>query len=333
VKFLLIRLRRTGDIVLTTPAVAALRNAYPQAYLTYVVEEPFARLVQGHPHIDKVAVLSPRAGRRELLGLVRRVRGERCDAVLDFHGGPRASLLTLLSGARTRVGYAVKYRRFIYNRQVPRAYEGGPVHSAVNHLNLVKALGVDVGEPPPLSLPDPTPEERGHVDGLLRDAGPGKQVILHIAAGNRFRDWGAGNFARLSVLLESLPGVRVVLAGGAGDLEAEKEVRKLAGRAFPSLVGRLNLIELREAVRRAALFVGPDSGPMHIAASTPTPIAAVFGPTLPAVFAPWKARAVILQSDLDCRPCRQRKCATGDFRCLSDVTPERVFEACKRFLH
>lgn len=330
-KFLLIRLRRTGDIVLTTPAVAALKAAYPRAFITYVVEEPFARLVRGHPHIDRVSVLSPRAGRRELLALIRDARKANYDAVLDFHGGPRASLLALLSGARTRVGYAVKYRRFIYNRRVPRAYEGGPVHSAVNHLNLVKALGVEPGEPP-LVLPDPSPEEKERVAGLLRETGPWKTVVLHIAAGNRFRDWGTANFARLAVLLESLPEVRIVLAGGVGDLEAEKEVRKLAGRALPSLVGRLNLIELREAIGRAALFIGPDSGPMHIAASTPTPIAAVFGPTLPVHFAPWKARAVILQTGLDCRPCRQRKCVTGDYRCLSSVTPEQVFEACRPYL-
>jgi len=331
-KILLIRLRRTGDIILTTPAVAALRAAFPKAFLTYIVEGPFARLVRGHPHLDKVIVLSPKAGRREFLAVVREIRREKFDAVLDFHGGPKASLFTLLSGARTRVGYEVKYRRLIYNRRVPRAYAEGPVHSAANHLNLVKALGADVRKAPPLSLPEATAKERKNVDRLMKEAGRGKKVVLHIGAGNRFRDWGVENIVRLIGLISGLRGVRVVLAGGRDDREAEKEIQIRAGGRVPSLVGRVNLIELREAIRRSVLFVGPDSGPMHIAASTSTPIVAVFGPTLPAHFAPWQARAVIVESDLECRPCRQKKCVTGDYRCLRTVTPEQVFKACRRFL-
>ncbi|OGD25852.1 MAG: hypothetical protein A2Y56_08120 [Candidatus Aminicenantes bacterium RBG_13_63_10] len=317
---------------MTTPAVSALRAAFPDSSLAYVVEEPFARLVQGHPDLEKIYVLGRKGGKKEFLSLVRDIRAEKYDATLDFHGGPRASLLTLLSGSRLRVGYAVKYRRYFYNRRVPRAYGQGPVHSAANHLNLVKALGVNVREDPPLVLPGALPEEREHVDRLLKQAGPGRRVILHISAGNKFRDWGVENSVRLVGLLDRLPGVLVILAGGRDDLEAERIIRERAGRDIPSLVGRLNFIELREAVRRADLFVGPDSGPMHIAASTSTPIVAIFGPTLPAHFAPWKARAVILQKDLDCRPCRQRRCVTEDFRCLSTITPEEVFEACRPFL-
>lgn len=332
-KILLIRLRRTGDIVLTTPAVAALRTACPGACLTYVAEEPYARLVRGHPDLDGALVLDRTSGRRGFFDLIREIRRGKYDAVLDFHGGPKASLLTLLSGARTRVGYAVKYRRFIYNRRVPRARAEGPIHSAANHLNLVKALGVDVLLAPPLSLPEATAAEKRNVDRLMKEAGRGKKVVLHIGAGNRFRDWGVENIVRLIGLIDGLSGVRVVLAGGPEDGKAEEEIRGRAARPLPSLVGKVNLIELRECIGRSDLFVGPDSGPMHIAASTPTPIVAVFGPTLPAHFAPWQARAVIVESDLECRPCRQRTCVTGDYRCLSAVTPEQVFDACKRFLH
>ncbi|MBN2199283.1 MAG: glycosyltransferase family 9 protein [Candidatus Aminicenantes bacterium] len=317
---------------MTTPAVAALKAAFPDSSLTYVVEKPFARLVQGHPHIDHVIVLDPKPRRREFPALIRKIRREKFDAVLDFHGGPKASLLAFLSGARIRVGYAVKYRRFIYNRRIPRAYAEGPVHSALNHLNLVKALGAQVPKDPPLTLPEATAAEKKNVQRLMRETGRGKRVVLHIGAGNRFRDWGVENISRFIGLIGGLRGVRIVLVGGREDREAEEEIQRRSGGRVSSFVGRVNLIELREVIRRAALFIGPDSGPMHIAASTPTPIVAVFGPTLPAHFAPWKARAVIVQKDLDCRPCRQRKCVTGDYRCLRDITPEQVFKACRRFL-
>jgi ADP-heptose:LPS heptosyltransferase len=329
-KFLLLRFRRTGDIILTTPAVSALKAAFPDSALTYVVEKPYARLVEGHPALDRIIVLERKMGRREFFRLLREIRGEKYDVVLDFHGGPRASLLTLFSGAKTKIGYRVKYRRFIYNRRIPRASASGPVHSAANHLNLVKALGVRIQYPPPLALPDPLPDEKDRVNMLL--AGSGRNVILHIGAGNRFRDWGVQNIVGLLRLFEPRPGLRIVLAGGQDDLPAETEIRTLYGRPIPSLVGQLNLIELREAIRQSALFVGPDSGPMHIAASTATPIVAYFGPTLPAHFAPWQAEATLLEKDFGCRPCRQRRCLYKDFRCLKTITPQEVFSACRKYL-
>jgi ADP-heptose:LPS heptosyltransferase len=82
----------------------------------------------------------------------------------------------------------------------------------------------------------------------------------------------------------------------------------------------------------AALFVGPDSGPMHIASTTDTPIVAYFGPTLPTHFAPWKAKARLLETDQECRPCRQRECPHGDIRCLRDITVDDVIEVVKRVI-
>jgi ADP-heptose:LPS heptosyltransferase len=330
-KFLLLRLRRTGDIVLTTPAVSALRAAFPASELTYVVEEPYARLVQGHPCLDKVIVLEPKMGWRAFWRLIRKIRREKYDVILDFHSGPRSSILTLFSGAKTKVGYEVKYRRFIYGTRVPRASSQGPVHSAANHLNLVKALGVAIPEPPPLLLPKARPEEADRTEKLL--AGSGRAVILHIGAGNEFRNWGVQNIAELLGLFDSRPDIRVYLAGGPDDLPAEAEIRELHSRPVRSLVGQLNLIELREAISRAALFIGPDSGPMHIAASTQTPIVAYFGPTLPVHFAPWKSRVTVLEKRLECRPCHQRRCLYKDFRCLKTITPQEVFSACREYIH
>jgi ADP-heptose:LPS heptosyltransferase len=97
-------------------------------------------------------------------------------------------------------------------------------------------------------------------------------------------------------------------------------------------VAELNLIELLELLGRAALFVGPDSGPMHIAAAAGTPIVAFFGPTLPENFGPWQAKATLIARDLACRPCKQRRCLTDDFRCLRSIRPEEVYEACLPYL-
>jgi heptosyltransferase-1 len=170
----------------------------------------------------------------------------------------------------------------------------------------------------------------------------GRFVVLHIGAGNAYRDWGGENHAELLRLLGRKPGLKFALIGGPGDINRQDSVIERAVRApggldpfrIAGLAGRLNLIETKELIARAALFAGPDSGPMHIASATRTPIVALFGPTDPAHFAPWRTenRLTILQKDLDCRPCRQRGCVTNDYRCLMGITPAEAAAACEKRL-
>jgi lipopolysaccharide heptosyltransferase II len=334
-KILLIRLRRIGDIVMTTPAVAALKRALPRSLLSYVVEEPFRRLVEGNPDLDEVLVVPPHQGFISFLRFIRRLRRERYDLAIDFHGGPRASRITWLSRAKTKAGYELKHKGFFYDVRVPRSREGTPVHSVVNHLNLLRAVGIAIEEPrPPLFLPPARQEEADRIEGFWTDHGlPGaKVVVLHIGAGNEFRDWGASNLAALADRLAVLQDVRVILVGATQDMSRAENIRKTRPKKILSLAGKINLIELREVIARAALFAGPDSGPMHIAATTRAPIVALFGPTLPANFAPWKAEATLIEKPMDCRPCKQRRCLTEDFRCLRSITIDEVFTACTRLL-
>jgi heptosyltransferase-1 len=233
-----------------------------------------------------------------------------------------------------KAGYKLKYKNFIYDIRLPRGRKDGYIHSVENHLNLVKALGIAVSELSPLELPSARPEEKKRIDAYWRenDLAGKKAVVLHIGAGNAFRDWGADNLAALSDLLAGRSGVKVILVGSAGDKPREKEILGTIRRPVLSLVAELNLIELRELLGQAALFVGPDSGPMHIAAAAGTPIVALFGPTLPENFGPWQAEATLIARDLDCRPCRQRRCITDDFRCLRSIRPEEVYDACLVYL-
>jgi len=333
-KILLIRLRRIGDVTLTTPAISALRQGLPTASISYIIERPYRELVEGNPNLDKVIVLERKQSLRGFFKLIRLIRKEKYDVVLDFHGGPRASLITLLSKAKLKVGYRIKYKNFIYNIKVPRSAKEGHFHSVENHINLVKALGVDVKSLPPLYLPQAQKTEVEKVKKFIEEneLGRSKIITIHISAGNVFRNWGVDNIVHLTNLLGQQPGVKVVLAGTSEDQEAEEEILKKSTASLLSLVGRLNLREAKELISHSSLFVGPDSGPMHIAASTSTPIVALFGPTLPAHFAPWQAKAFVVEKELDCRPCKQRNCIYEDFRCLRSIDPEEVYQACLRFI-
>lgn len=337
-KILLLRLRRIGDIVMTTPAVSLLKSFLPDSSLTYLVEEPYRRLVEGLPAVDRVLVVPAKQDRRSFVGLLRRIRRERFDAILDFHGGPRASWITAFSGAKLKVGFAIQGKGFLYDRRVPRRPEEGALHSVRSHASLVRALGFefDDADLPGYQLPDATAEERARIGSLQAELGLGEKrfALLHIGAGNAFRDWGEDHHAELatSMIGRSEKGdFKIALIGGPQDLGRQERIIARAGASgrIVGLAGRLNLIEMRELMGRAALFVGPDSGPMHVAASTPVPLVALFGPTLPAHFAPWRTegRAVLIQRELACRPCPQRVCITSDYRCLMGITPSEIIEA------
>lgn len=321
-----------GDILMTTPAVRALREGFPSARLVYAVEEPFRELVEGSPALDEVLVIPAHPDLKTFFGILRKIRRERFDAVLDFHGGPRAFQMALFSSAGIKIGYEVKYKGLLYTRAVPRNALEGPVHSVVNHMKLSEALGA--GAPPGrLEMVPATEKEAGQVRSSLEACGlrEGGYIVFHISAGNRFREWGLGHNRRLIRLLQQRTGTGVVLVGGPED-RAEAEIIRQSVPTVCSMAGDINLRQLHWLISRARLFVGPDSGPMHMAAATPTPIVALFGPTLADNFSPWKADALLVQKEFDCRPCRQRDCLHKDFRCLQSITPEDVLLACLPYL-
>ena len=327
-KILIIRLRRMGDILMTTPAVRALREGFPSARLVYAVEEPFRELVEGSPLLDEVLVLPAHPDLRTFFNILRKIRRERFDAVLDFHGGPRAFQMAFFSSAGIKIGYKVKFKSWLYTQTVPRSPLDGPVHSVANHMKLSRALGA-CGPPGRLETVPATAEEAGQVRSRLEACGlkEGGYVVFHISAGNRFREWGADNIRRLILLLQQRTSAGVVLVGGPED-RAEAEIIRQGAPTVYSMAGEINLRQLQWLISQARLFVGPDSGPMHMAATTSTPIVALFGPTLPDNFAPWMADSVEIKKDFECRPCRQIKCVHKDFRCLQSITPEDVLPAC-----
>src|SRR6266516_419209 len=348
-RILLVRLRQIGDVVFTTPAIHALRRRFPDAHLAYIVEPVAAPVVLHNPHLNDV-IVAPRArGLRGVIadvGLGRRLEAARYDIAIDFHGGPRASLLTWLSGAPTRIGYEIVGRSWMYTRRIARPRELRRRHSVENQWDLLAALGIAPPErsTDPVEMPADAVVAAAIEDRLARGGvRPGDQiVVLHVSAGNPFRRWPIEHFVSLVGRLASgEPRRRIIVTSGPS--EGDAAARGIAGAQSTLEVetakrvvscGEFSLSELRALLDRAALFVGGDSGPLHIAATTTVPIVGLYGPTLPARSAPWRSAAHPTESVdvgiLSCRPCNQRVCEPGDFRCLTRIQPEHVYEACLR---
>ncbi len=347
----MIRLRLIGDVVFTTPAIGALRRRFPTARLTYLVEAAAEPVVRHHPDLDEVVVVDRPRGLARIrydLQLAKRLRAERFDVVIDFHGGPRSGFLTWTSGAPERIGYALPGRQLSYTTRVPWSRSlVPPRHSVLNQWDLIAPLGIG----PPTGVADPvvmpvTADAAARVATRLAAAGVADTapiVVLHVSAGNPFRRWPTAAFAEVAArLAEEHRARRIIITSGPSEADAAEAVaaqaRALAGPAGDGIVrtGEFDLAELRALVGRAALYIGGDSGPLHIAATTSTPVVALFGPTLPERSMPWRDPAVgsiaVDAGPLPCRPCHQRHCVPGDFRCLTGISPTMVLDAARTLL-
>lgn len=345
------RLRLIGDVVLTTPAIRALREAYPQARLSYLVEPLAAPIVRRNPHLDEVIeVAAPDApGRlRDDLRLGLALRRRRFDLAIDFHGGPRSSWFTWASRAPRRIGYEVAGRGWMYTTRVARPRTLRPRHSVVNQWDLLEPLGIPSPAPathPTELVPDPVAEDA--VESWLRKSGLGAEdrlVIVHVGARIAFRRWPPERFAEtIDAIARADARTRFVVIAGPGEDTAERVVADARSRLPESMRSAVldprtwTLDEMHALSARAALYIGCDTGPAHIAGTTAVPIVALYGPTLPETWAPWRPAGPVTiplaVQGLPCRPCDQRVCEPGDFRCLNWIRPEQVLEAAIKCLH
>jgi lipopolysaccharide heptosyltransferase II len=351
-KILLVRPRLIGDVLLTTPAIGALRRRFPDARLTYVVEPLAAPVLGSNPHLAQIIVLEERRGLRRLaedLAVASRLRKQAFDVAIDMHGGPRSGWLTFASHARMRVGYDVSGRRWMYTHVVPRPRGYGPRHSVRNQWDLLAPVDAHLGEPDPetdrLEMPVTEAAVRSVKARLqaLQVADDAAVIVVHVGAGNEFRRWPAASFAEVVAALgDADPRREILVAGSAGDMDAIDRVVARARALAPTAASRIvpaagwTLPELRALMEMSALFIGGDSGPMHIAAASDVPIVAVFGPTLPVHWAPWRPARLpfvaVEPEPLDCRPCDQRVCAPGDYRCLRHTPASTVIAAARSLL-
>lgn len=342
-KILLVRLRQIGDVVFTTPAFSALRDHFPGAALTYLTEPAASDVVSGNPDLAEAMVVPRSRGVSGFLAdisLGRALARRHFDIAIDFHGGPRAALLTWLSRAPTRIGYDIPGRGWMYTQQVDRPRTLRARHSVENQWDLLSALGVPFPDRTryPVVMPVQA-DTQAAVRARLAAHGvpPGSRlVVLHVSAGNPFRRWPVPSFAEVAAALAAhARDVFVVVTSGPSEVEAAGRVVEQARASLDTSTaarvgqfGDFSLAELRALLEDAALYIGGDSGPMHVAATSRVPMVSLYGPTLPARSEPWRDRALPMAAvevqGLACRPCDQRVCEPGDYRCLGGIAPAAV---------
>jgi heptosyltransferase-3 len=265
----IIRLRSLGDCVLTTPALEILKRARPDLRVAVMVEDRFRDIFEGNPDVEEL--LPPR---------LAALRGWRPDLCLNFHGGARSAWMTALSGARYRAGFGHFRYPLAYNVRIPRAQEilgvERKVHTAEHLASAMFYLGADVGKVPRAKLA--TQEGR-------RKRLP--HCIVHPVAATPEKTWRADGFLAVAEHLKSR-GLETVFIGGAGDdLSPFRAYRTVAGAP---------LSEIKALLAGAALFVGNDSGPAHMAAAFGVPSIVIFGPSDPEIWGPWRTASEVVRA-------------------------------------
>ena len=318
-KILIIKLRAIGDVVLSTVVLKNLRDAFPEVKIDFLTEKPCRDVLEGNPDLDSVITFNP--SRQYGLDLIRKIRRCEYGLVIDLFGNPRSAVITLLSGARYRVGYRFGWRRYCYNIVVtPR---GGDVHNTEFNLDALRAISVPVN----FTLPRFVVGKEDHefARKFIVESGIDKSRIVAINPGGGWytKRWPRAHYARLSDNIIKKLKADVLLLWGPGEKEYTEEIQKLmTERAIR--IPPTTLKQLAAILKRCTLLITNDSGPMHIAAACGVPVAAIFGPTNPNLQGPVGSESVVIQKkDLDCLGCNLTKCPIGN-PCMEQLSVEEV---------
>jgi predicted lipopolysaccharide heptosyltransferase III len=297
---LLIQLKRIGDLILTTPSIAALREKFPDASISLVVSPAVTELLPAIGGIDKVFTV--RGKTDDAFDWIALSLG-RFDYCLDFTRNDRSSFLTFLSGARKRItsdhpNLRTKLRARSYNEFVEAPV--GSLHTIDYHLGLLKPLGIeDASRAIRLDLPESTVQK---ADELMQAARVGGEfVVLHPGSARAEKFWEANRWGQVIDHCVREVGMKCVLTGGRSAMEKAQigAIKASTKSEVIDLSGKTNLLMLAALVRKARLLVTVDSAPMHFAAAWETPQVVLFGPTNPFHWHPRSDSAVVLLGGTD----------------------------------
>jgi 3-deoxy-D-manno-octulosonic-acid transferase/heptosyltransferase-1 len=347
VKILIVKLSAIGDVIHTLPALNALRRHFPNAHITWLVEEGARDMVQGHPALDRVIV----SGRKRWLAdaargrcadafggaarFVHCLRDTHYDLLLDFQASLKSGLLIALTRARRKVGFdkgmvhSEHSHVFLNERIAPVSME---IHALKRGLILLEAIGVPCGQ---ISYELPIgPADIQAADSLLRATGRVDSPLLvavNPVAKWSTKLWPETRFAALADGLIADLKAAVVFTGAPEDRPLiERIMAAMTRRGAANLAGQTTLKTLAALFQRVDLVVTTDTGPMHLAAAVETPVVALFGPTAHWRTGPFGPGHRIVRVPMACGPCFKRRCASA--ACMGAITVDMVMGAVRRML-
>lgn len=332
-KILVIQLRQIGDVLLTTPAVRALREQYPDSAIWYLTETGPSKILQGNPHIDRIVTRQRKASLADDLKLLWTLRQERFDLLIDFFSNGRSAWMSFVTGARHRVAVRHAGRAFWYtftpNIQTGRGY------APEDKLALLRAIGIQ-GEltPPVLTIPDAA---KNYIDAFFKarglDTPPAAAqspiVTIDPTSRRQARRWLPERYAQLADELLERYQARCIFLWGPGEQEMIESLVKQAKRPH-ILACQTDLMQAAALIARSDLHIGNCSAPRHIAVAVGTPSLIVMGPTSAANWTYPSPQHKAMRGNVPCLECQKIECATHE--CMVALTVEMMADAAGELL-
>lgn len=341
-KVLFIRLSSLGDLILTLPTLKAIKDRYPRAHISWLVQDALQDVLRGNPYLDEIIPVdllsvtdkyaTPTtwlrgAGRffRNLGKSYRIFRNRKFDVVLEFQALFKSGIFASLNRGAERYGFknARELSHLFLNH--PIFVRDKSIHAVENYLQFARYFGCSTEEVAfPISIP---PEDERYIEQLLRQEGikPGDFVVF-VSATARWRSkfWEQQAFVRLCDELVRRYGAKLIFSGLPSEVEYLQGIRERMREDAVIMAGRTTIKQFFALIKRSRLYVGVDSGSMHAAAAFGVPAVALFGPSNPSWIGPYGQERGIVKVNLPCAPCNRRECS--DRSCMLRITPEMVLE-------
>ena len=327
----IIHLNQIGDLVFSLTLLRALKEKYPGATIHSILRPHLKELLIQSPFVDKV--IDRNKGIKNTLGLLKKIRRGDYDLLISLSNSSECMFLATFSGAKVKAGF----KHFPWDLVLDAKDKIEGHHSWYNNFKLLKKMGIDAQKKDYVGLLVLPPE--GIDPSLFQPQGKYVVISPGASARRRIKAWEERKFANLILLLKRTYGFNPVLVGGRDDVEQvariidavrEKDDGVQVGPVV-NLAGKVGLKDLCYVLEDASLFVGVDSGVMHLASSLDVPVVGVFGPSDPFYVGPQNERSAVVREEMECIPCYLKGCA--DRTCMKRLDVEKVFDACQRVLN
>jgi lipopolysaccharide heptosyltransferase II len=333
-RILIVEVNWAGDVLFSTPFIRCLKENYPQAYLACLAVPRVKEILQNNPYLDEVIVFDEQGrdkGFWSKIAIIAELKKRRFDSVFLLHRSTTRTFLCALAGIKRRIGYETgKFNPFLTQKV---AHPDKPLHKVEYFLQLAQESGLKVSQHNYEFFF--SEEDARYISAFLKNSGIDSQekfCVINPGGNWDLKRWPKENFSRLAEKLQKELRLKVVITGAEKDSAlAENISHSLSEKPIVSC-GKTTLPQLAALLKRAALVISNDSGPMHIAVSVGTKTIAIFGPTSAQITGPYgTGEFAVLQKDIGCSvPCYNLICK--DNRCMKAVTVEEVFEKAKEML-
>lgn len=329
-KILVIKPAAIGDVLLSTPVVENLRHNFPDSVIVFLTQKFCKEVLSGNPFIDRVMTydLSLDSG----YCLLRNIRKQRYDLVVDLFGNPRTALITFASKAKYKVGYRFRMRSYAYNIKVkPR---GGEVHNVDFNIDSLKSLGLEIISRQPKLYINHVHNE--FADEFFTSNGLKSNEVIGINPCGSWESkvWYLEKFAQL---INKFGGnFKFLLFWGYGkELEEAGKLKEMAGGSNVYLLPEVDLKYSGALMKKCRLFLTNDTGPMHIASALGVNVAAIFGPTNPVLQGPLNQNSVVIRNEeLDCLGCNLTRISDCPnlHKCMDGLSVDYVYTELLKFI-